>query len=203
MDSATKRVLLWVVTVLLVIAAVMLFVFGAVLHNRGQYAVDEVKSQLGAQRISFPEKGTPALDPKTYPDLQKYAGQKVDNGAEAKAYANGYIRRHLAETNDGKTYSETSTDARAARTAADAAKKSGAADAAALDAKATALEAKVQTLFRGEALRGMLLNAWGWWLEGRYALTATIVLYATAGAALVGAVAVGLIAGRSRRQAAA
>ena len=40
----------------------------------------------------------------------------------------------------------------------------------------TKLAATVQTLFRGETLRGLLLNAWGWWTIGAYAFWAAIVL---------------------------
>ena len=34
----------------------------------------------------------------------------------------------------------------------------------------------MQTLFRGETLRGLLLNAYGWWTIGTYALYAAIGL---------------------------
>ena len=53
------------------------------------------------------------MSPAEFPDLQRYAGQKVDNGPKAKAYANGFIRRHLAAVAGGKTYSQVSTAAQA------------------------------------------------------------------------------------------
>lgn len=145
------------------------------------FATNMVHDQLSAQKISFPAAGSPALDAKTYPGLQKYGGQVVDNGPKAKAYANQYIGEHLQGVNGGKTYSQTSTDARAARAAADKAKAASDPTFTQLDAKATALEAQVQTLFRGETLRGLLLYAWGWWLVGRIAFWVAI-------AALVGAI---------------
>ena len=40
----------------------------------------QVHDQLSAQKISFPPKGSPGLDPKKFPGLQRYAGQAVDNG---------------------------------------------------------------------------------------------------------------------------
>ena len=46
-----------------------------------------VHDQLAEQKIQFPPKGSPALDPKEFPGLQRYAGEGVDNGPKAKAYA--------------------------------------------------------------------------------------------------------------------
>ena len=117
----------------------------------GSFAKNMVHDQLNDQRISFPEKGSPGFDAKEFPGLQRYAGQAVDNGPKAKAYANQYIRAHLKGTADGKTYSEVSTLSRANPN----------------DAK---LAGQVQTLFRGETLRGLLLYAWGWSVVGMIAL---------------------------------
>lgn len=146
---ATRRIVEIVLTVGLAIAAGLLL-FGA------NFGHNMVHSQLGAQDISFPAKGTTELDPKVYPDLQKYAGQKVDDGPKAKAYANGYIKRHLAEVADGKTYSQVSELSRANPT----------------DAK---LQGQVATLFKGETLRGLLLYAWGWSVVATIAMWAGIV----------------------------
>ena len=159
-----------------VVEAVLLAVLaigGGLLSWGGSFARDMVHDQLAEQRISFPEKGSPALDAKTYPGLQQYAGQAVDNGPKAKAYANEYIKVHLKETNGGKTYSETSAESRAKPTDA-------------------VLAGKVQTLFRGETLRGLLLYAWGWSVVGHIA---TLTAYAAfLGAAVVlAALAYGLL----------
>ncbi len=98
--------------------------------------------------------------PKTFPDLQQYAGQKVDTGPKAKAYANGFINRHLAEVAGGKTYSQVSA-------------------ASIADPTNAKLTGQVATLFKGETLRGLLLYAWGW------SVVSTIALYAAI-AALIG-----------------
>jgi len=146
-----------------VIVAV-LAIGGGLLAWGGGFATDMVHDQLADQKISFPVKGSPALDPKTYPGLQQYAGQAVDNGPKAKAYANEYIKVHLAGIAGGKTYSQVSEESRANPD----------------DAK---LAGQVQTLFRGETLRGLLLYAWGWSVVG---MLATIVSWAAfAGAAVV------------------
>src|SRR5450432_765344 len=67
-----------------------------------------VHNQLTEQKISFPAKGSPGLDAKEFPGLQRYAGQAVDSGPKAKAYADEFIRVHLTKVADGKTYSEVS-----------------------------------------------------------------------------------------------
>lgn len=128
------------------------------------FAHNMVHDQLSAQKIYFPPKGSPSLDPKEFPGLQQYAGQAVDNGPKAKAYANEFIGAHLKSVAAGKTYSEVSTAAQKAP-------------------NDTKLQAQAQTLFRGETLRGLLLYAWGWSLVG------TIAFW-VANAAFLGAVIV-------------
>ncbi len=59
---------------------------------------------------------------------------------------------------------------------------SAAAQAAPTDTK---LAGQVQTLFRGETLRGLLLNSYGWAQIGQYAAYAAIGLAIAAGAVLL------------------
>jgi hypothetical protein len=151
-----------------VIAAVVLAVGGGLLFWGSSFANNFVHDQLVAQQIRFPAKGSPALDPKEFPSLQKYAGQLVDNGAKAKAYAEDYIGKHLKSVNAGKTYSQTSDEARANPN----------------DAK---LAAAKTTLFQGETLKGILLFAWGWWLVGKIAFYASLFLFLAAVGLLVAA----------------
>jgi hypothetical protein len=116
-----------------------------------------VHDQLAAQLIYFPPAGSPALNPQEFPDLQQFAGQQVVNGDQAKAYADGFIGRHLEAVAGGQTYAQVSAKALANPT----------------DQK---LAAQVQTLFRGETLRGLLLNTYGWWQVGQYAFYAALGL---------------------------
>ena len=67
--------------------------------------------------------------------------------------------------NEGKTYSETSAAAREEGLDPDTAAE---------------LQGKADTLFKGEALRSILLNAYGWWT------VATIALYVGAGLNVAG-----------------
>jgi len=54
------------------------------------------------------------------------------------------------------------------------------ANAAELDTAAKALDGKVQTLFRGETLRGLLLTSYGFSIFGERAAQAALVAYAVA-----------------------
>jgi hypothetical protein len=140
-----------------VILAVILGVGSGLLFYGSHFGLNMVHTQLAAQDISFPAKGSPALNPAEFPDLQRYAGQKVDSGPKAKAYANGFIGRHLTAAAGGKTYAELSA-------------------ASLADPTNTKLSGQVATLFKGETLRGLLLYAWGW------SVVSTIALYAAIGA---------------------
>jgi hypothetical protein len=131
------------------------------------YAKGVVREQLGAQNITFPDKASLEED---NPALVKYADQKVDTGDEARAYAE-YIGGHLKSVADGKTYSEVSGEYQK-------------------DRANQTLAGQRQTLFMGETLRGLLLNAWGWGLVATIACFAAVGLYAAA----VVLIAVGLMA---------
>src|SRR5262245_14651020 len=132
-----------------VILAMLLLVLGLVLRSNGVFAKDYVRDQLSAQKITFTPADKLSAEEQQSAGLIKYAGQPLVSGPQAQVYANDYIALHLSEINGGKTYSETSGDARALRAQATAAKESGAANATELDQQATVLEGKVQTLFRG------------------------------------------------------
>ncbi len=152
----TKGLRWRIITLQAVLVLVLGFCAGFAFWGSG-FVNGMVHDQLTAQKIYFPEKGSAALDPAKFPDLQQYAGQQVDNGDKAKAYADGFIGRHLKTVANGMTYSQASAAAQANPTD-------------------TKLAAQVQTLFRGETLRGLLLYAWGWSQVGLYAFYAGIVL---------------------------
>lgn len=122
------------------LAAVLLLILGGLALWAQTFTLNMVKSELSAQKIYFPEKGSPSLDPAMYPDLQQYAGQIVDSPDKAKAYANGFIGRHLNTLADGKVYSEISAEA-------------------SKDPSNQKLQQQKQLLFQGETLRGMLLTS--------------------------------------------
>jgi hypothetical protein len=163
------RIRTWLKTVpsLVIIGSILFLVLGVgggLLLWGSNFADNMVHDQLSAQRIRFPQQGAENFDAKTYPGLQQYAGQAVDSGPKAKAYANEFIKVHLGEIGGGKTYSELSAQSLA-------------------DPKNEKLAGTVQTMFRGETLRGLLLYAWGWSVVAAIAFWVGI-------AALLGAVAV-------------
>jgi hypothetical protein len=113
---------------------------------------------LEPQNITFPP--AEAMTPQEKAEIGAFAGQKVENGVQAEAFSR-YIGGHLQAINDGATYSETSS----------AAREEG------LDPKVAAeLEGKADTLFKGESLRAMLLNAYGWWTVATIALWAGVAM---------------------------
>ena len=147
----------------LIVAAVLLVV-GGLMTWASTFVDNEVHSQLAAQHITFPAKGSEQLNhPKVKPYLEQYAGQQLTTGAQAKAWADHYIKVHLDESTGGKTYSELSAASRANPD----------------DPQAKAL---VDLAFKGETLRGLLLNAYAFGTMG------TIAKYA-AWASFIGAAA--------------
>lgn len=134
------------------VAALGLILAGVMAFTGGTYAQKVVHDQLAPQKIFFPPAG-----PKLPAGLEQYAGAQVDTGAEAKAFADDYIGLHLKGIGKGKSYSEVSGEFLA-------------------DPNNEQLAQQRQTLFMGETLRGMLLNAWGWGTVGNLAKVAGIVL---------------------------
>lgn len=162
-NQAVNRMFMY----LSLIAVLLLFAVGGLSLWAHNYTGDMVKTELAAQKIYFPEKGSPALDPAVYPDLQQYAGQLVDTPKKAKAYANGYIGRHLKKVADGKVYAEVSAEAMK-------------------DPSNQKLQQQKQTLFQGETLRGMLLTSgYGFGTVGKLAGTVAYAAFAASGGLLL------------------
>jgi hypothetical protein len=137
------------------IAALGIMIVGVVAVVGGNYDKKVVREQLVPQKIFFPAAGSPEL----LPGVKQYAGQQLTTGSQAKAYANNFINVHLSKIAGGQTYAQVSTAALAAPTNAKLAEEKA-------------------TLFQGETLRGLLLNAWGWSLVGTIATLAGFLLIA-------------------------
>ena len=136
------------------VVAVVLIVLGTMAIWGGNFGQQNVRDRLVPQHIQFPP--ADAMTPEEKAAIGEFAGAKVDTGVEAEAFSR-YIGGHLEAVNDGATYSETS----------------GAARAEGLDPKVAAdLQAKADILFKGESLRAMLLNAYGWWTLATIAMWA-------------------------------
>src|SRR5665213_2656940 len=163
MAKSDRKTIDTVFVLLGVAITAVLLVTGGIAWYAYHFADNSVRSELGAQKVYFPVKGSPAFSPTEFPDLQKYAGQLVDNGPKAKAYADGFIGRHLEKVADGKTYSEVST-------------------LAMQDPTNATLQQEKQTLFQGETLRGLLLgDGYAYWTFGQIAMYGAIAAFAGAG----------------------
>jgi hypothetical protein len=132
--------------------AVLLFIFAGLLNFGAAFANDNVQTQLKNQNIAFPdEAGLPA---NTKDQLLKWAGQQVVTGEMARDYSDLYILEHMnasATAVMGKpaTYSEVSGVYMGLV-------RGGSTD----DAKIKQYGDLRQTLFMGNTLRGMLLQAY-------------------------------------------
>jgi hypothetical protein len=144
------------------VVAIVLIVAGGLLLWGHQFVSSQVHNQLSQQQVFFPAKGSAAIsDPAIAPYLDKYAGQQLLTGQQAEAYADHFIAVHLTKIGGGQTYAQLSTKAQAAP-------------------NDTVLAAQVQTVFRGETLRGLLLNAYAFGKMAQIALYAAIAAFAGA-----------------------
>ena len=145
-----------------------LVVAGALLLWGSSFAADYVDDELSSQNIQFPPAA--ALEEEGRTDLLKYAGESVNTGPEAEAYAS-FIDGHLAAIAGGATFADLGTPEREAKAAVEAAKAEGAdaATVAELQGEADAISGQRNTLFKGETLRGLLLSAFAWSTVGQIA----------------------------------
>jgi hypothetical protein len=166
------------------VVAVALLVAGALLTWGSNFASDYVDDELSSQNIAFPPAA--ALEEEGRTDLLKYAGESVNTGPEAEAYAS-FINGHLQGIADGATYADLGTPEREANAAVEAAVADGADEAtvAELQAEADAITGQRNTLFKGETLRGLLLSAFAWSTVGRIAGYAAVGAFLAGGLMLV------------------
>lgn len=175
-----NKAIRWRIISLQAMLVVILAASSSFLFFQGNFVTGMVHDQLVAQKIFFPGtdqiKAGGALDPARFStEVRSYAGQQVDNGPKAKAYAEGFIGVHLSGVAGGQTYSQVSSanSKVAAQLAATPTTDPG---YGALQAQSAALAGQKTTLFMGEMLRGTLLNSWGWWTVGTYTAYAAVGL---------------------------
>jgi len=144
---------------------VALLIAGGLLVWGSAYVHNTVQGQLAAQQISFPPaaafahaKAGTEITPSMIPSVSQYAGQQLLTGQQAEAYADHFIAVHIANMGGGKTYSQLSA-------------------ASIAQPKNTALATTVNTVFKGETLRSMLLNAYGWWKVSQITYVISLVMF--------------------------
>lgn len=130
--------------------AVFLFVVAALANWGASFASDSVASQLKAQLITMPPSTGNADEPADVTAYFKaHGGKMMSTGKDAQMYADHYIGFHLSKM---PTYAEASAAARSATP----------------ETKAAA-DATVETVFKGNMLRGTLLTAYAFGTLGQLA----------------------------------
>jgi len=127
-----------------ILLAVVLLAASVVLYFTYGFIHGQVSDQLSSQKIFFPKTSDEAfksLPADSQAAIQPFAGQQLTTGAGAEVFADHYIAIHLEKIGGGLTYSELSAKSMA-------------------DPSNQELAGKVDTVFRGETLRGVLLNAY-------------------------------------------
>src|SRR5580698_10367240 len=155
------------------VMVIVLVVAGVLLMVGYNFANSNVHNQLAQQQITFPAKAAFAhpvagseITPSMVGTVSKYAGQPLVTGQQAAVYANDFIAVHLREIGGGLSYAQFSAKAMALPKGSPA---------------YTAAEAKVQTVFQGTTLRGLLLEAYAFGTFATIALIAAIAAFVLAG----------------------
>lgn len=144
----------------LIIALLLLGAAGGLLYAHN-FVHTQVRDQLASEKVTFPEAGSAALNRLPADDksaISEFAGQQVLTGKQAEVFADHYIAAHLRAIGGGKTYAELS-------------------EASLADPTNEKLASQVQTIFRGETLRGMLLNAYAFDTMATVAKVAAVVSF--------------------------
>ena len=158
------------------VVAIALVGLGAAAIYGGTFAMENVRDRLEPQNISFSP--VDEMSPEEKAEVGQFAGEDVDTGVEAEAYSR-YIGLHLEEIGGGKTYAELGGPLFGLEAEIEEATKAGE-DTTAMEEELAGLQAQRDTVFKGETLRAILLNAYGWWTVGQ------ITLYAGAGLVVAG-----------------
>jgi hypothetical protein len=144
---------------------IVLLAAGGLLLWGSAYVHNTVQGQLAAQQITFPPasafahpKAGTEITPSMIPSVSQYAGQQLLTGQQAEAYADHFIAVHITGMSGGKTYSQLSAESIA-------------------QPNNTQLTGLVATVFKGETLRSMLLNAYGWWKVSQITYIAALAAF--------------------------
>ncbi len=144
-----------------VLLTVMLLVAGTGLVIGYSFTSSQVKSQLVEQKVFFPKVGGTDYQDLVKAHLTQYAGQQVLTGSQAQIFANDIIGVDTNLISGGKTYAQLSA-------------------ASLADPSNTSLANQVNLVFRGDTLRGLLLNAYAFGFIGVIALYAAIASFVLA-----------------------
>jgi hypothetical protein len=154
------------------VLAIILVIAGSLLVWAHSFVDHSVRTQLSSQQIFFPT--TAGIVAQKNAEITKhvtpYAGQQVVTGTQAEVFADHYIKIHLSAVADGQTYSQVSSKFLAMKPT---------------DPNYTTVSQQRQTLFMGETLRGLLLNAYAFGKMGTIAGIAAVASFIAAGVMLL------------------
>ena len=156
--------------------AVVLLGAGILASVASSFVNEQVTNQLTEQKITMPTKEAVAAQKFAQADadaLAPYSGLAMTTGDQAYAFAEHYIKVHMAGIAGGKTYEEVSSEYMAALKTAPTAPETA------------ALGQQRMSLFMGDTLRGLLLNAYAFGTVGKIAGFAAIGAYIAAGVLLL------------------
>jgi hypothetical protein len=164
------------------LAAILLAAGGLLLWG-STYTHNMVHNQLAAQKSYFPPKAAFAhpkaggeITPSMIPSVSQYAGQQLVTGQQAQSYAVNFIAVHITNMTGGKTYAQLSA-------------------ASLAQPDNTKLAGEVAAVFKGETLRSILLNAFGWWKVSQITYIAALIAFGLGGLTLLASL-FGLTVGR-------
>ena len=169
MRTLVDRLISWTGLVM----ALVLLAAGGLLAYASSYVDGQVEEQLSMQDITMPEKDALQTDAQ-HEALDEFAGQKMTDGDQAKAFADHYILEHMNAASENRTYEEVSGEFIAMSQDPDAD-----------PAEVEQLGQLRQTLFMGNTLRGLLLNAYAFDTMGEIAMYASIAAFIGAALLLV------------------
>ena len=144
---------------------IVLLAAGGLLLWASAYIHNSVQDQLASQQIFFPPasafahpKAGTSITPSMIPVVSQYAGQQLLTGQQAEVWADDFMAVHIQNIGGGKTYSQLSAESLA-------------------QPNNTKLAGTVATIFKGETLRSMLLNAFGWWKVSQITYIISLVVF--------------------------
>ena len=170
---APRRMIDVVLTAGGLLLTAVLLVAGGLLVWAHTFVDNEIHNQLAAEQIYFPPANSAAVAAPQFKAMRQYGGQQLTTGAQAEVYADHFIANHLTVIGGGKTYAQLSAQAQA-------------------DPTNTTLAATVNTVFKGETLRGLLLNAYAFGTMATIAGLAAIAAFIAA-AFMLGLSVLGLL----------
>ncbi|WP_141211125.1 hypothetical protein [Enemella dayhoffiae] len=143
--------------------AAILVIAGGLLTWASTFVNQQVHDQLASQRITMPSGAARLAAGRGQGHSGALCGPGDDHGRPGNAFADNYILVHMNKSSGGKTYEEVSGEyQKLPDKTTEAAKKMG-------DLR--------QSLFMGNALRGMLLNAYAFGTMGMIAGIAAVAAF--------------------------